>query len=252
MWWQWVGVGCVQGGNALCHRGPRTSQAPGCLEQLAACHPGGRGWDTIIIIIVIIIFISAGNKSAAAVLGPGELPFPSLGCLEQQGGRKNPIPYFEFACCCSPSALTWLCFSPGLWRAAKLSSDDAAKKPLCEFVFPVTNSWDKTCKVETRAAFTFAFFFRNWQEIKRKLKHPWAGFCGRQRPVRQDASGFGRCLFPAGNWRREPTPGNRALHNAPPNQRVCFQLSWCFMLTCAWFTYYCEVVITVIHFFLKL
>lgn len=32
------------------------------------------------------------------------------------------------------------------------------------------------CKVETRTAFTFAFFLRNWQEIKRKLKHPWAGF----------------------------------------------------------------------------
>lgn len=126
------------------------------------------------------------------------------------------------------------------------------RNPCVTFVFPVTNSWDKTCKVETRAAFTFAFFLRNWQEIKRKLKHPWAGFCGKQCPVRQDVSGFGRCLFPAGNWRREPMPGNRALHNAPPNQRVYFQLSWCFMLTCAWFTYYCEAVITVMHFFLKL
>lgn len=134
----------------------------------------------------------------------------------------------------------------------KLSPDGAAKKPLYDIMCSQSQSWENTCKVETRAAFTFTFFLRNWQEIKRKLKHPWAGFCGEQCPVRQDTSGFGRCLFPAGNWRREPTPGNRALHNAPPNQRVYFQLSWCFMLTCAWFTYYCEVVITVMHFFLKL
>lgn len=39
----------------------------------------------------------AGNRSAAAVLGTGELPFPSLGCLEQQGGRSNPIPLLPAA-----------------------------------------------------------------------------------------------------------------------------------------------------------
>lgn len=80
-------------------------------------------------------------------------------------------------------------------------------------------------KAETRAAFSSAFFVRNWQEIKKKFKNPRLSFCEKQCPVGQDVSGFSQCVSPAENRRREPKCGNTILHDAPLNQRVHFQIS---------------------------
>lgn len=74
---------------------------------------------------------AAGNGLPAALLGPGKLPSPPLGCPGRRGGGWA-----------QPHPSLWLCLlpqpgwpdlalppAPGLFGAATLSPDSAAEKP---------------------------------------------------------------------------------------------------------------------------
>lgn len=123
----------MQGGNALCHGGQAPAKPWAAWGSLAACHPGGCGWDIIIIIVVIVIIIIISRWKQVCSSSPGHwgASFPIPGLLGAAGWQEQSHP---FASCCSPGALICLCFSPGLSRAAKLSSGGAAKKPPCDFM----------------------------------------------------------------------------------------------------------------------
>lgn len=77
---------------------------------------------------------AARNWLSVALLGAGNLPFPPLGCPEQQGGRHSPI--LPISPAAHAAWMVWPGFvsSPGILKAAKVDAYGAVKKPLCDFL----------------------------------------------------------------------------------------------------------------------
>lgn len=150
-------------------RGASTSQA---LQprSLPPCHPGGRGWD-------IIIIISYWKQVCSSSPGHWGASFPIPGLLGAAGWQEQSHPLLRLCLLLQPRwsdlalLLTWA-FESSKTQSCWCCSETSLRNPYVTLRVPCHKLPRQKVQGRNKTAFTFAFFLRNWQEIKRKLKHP--------------------------------------------------------------------------------